>query len=124
MKALYLKEQDVAQLVSMREVIDALDQAFRDQAAGRAFTNVRNRLRMPGSTLHLMAGAIPGYFGYKAYTSAAGKTQFFFFLFQAQTTVLLSIMEADALGQIRTGAATGLATRVLSNADAAEATLF
>ena len=72
----------------------------------------------------MMAAAIPGYFGYKAYTSAAGGARFLFFLFKAETTELLSIMEADALGQIRTGAATGLATRLMSNEDAREATLF
>ena len=60
MKTLYLKEHDVEELVSVPEVIDALDAAFRDQAAGRAWTNPRNRLRLPGSTLHMMAGAIPG----------------------------------------------------------------
>lgn len=59
MKALYLKEQHVEQLVSVREVIDALEAAFRDQAAGRAFNNQRNRLRLPGSTMHIMAAAIP-----------------------------------------------------------------
>src|SRR5712691_198498 len=101
MKTLYLKEEDVEQLVTVPEVIEALDAAFRDQAAGRAWTNSRNRLRLPGATLHLMAGAIPGYFGYKAYTVAAGKTQFLFFLYSAQTTELLAIIEADALGQKR-----------------------
>src|SRR5215471_21461834 len=111
MKILYLKESDVDQLASVPEVIDALDAAFRDQAAGRAWTNPRNRLRLPGTTLHMMAGAIPGYFGYKAYTVTAGKTNFLFFLYSAQTTDLLAIMEADTLGQKRTGAATGLATR-------------
>lgn len=79
---------------------------------------------MPGSTLHIMAAAIPGYFGYKAYTSAAGGARFLFFLFEAETTELLATIEADALGQIRTGAATGLATQLMSNADAHEATLF
>src|SRR5438552_10968277 len=121
---LYLKEEDVETLVSVPEVIEVLDAAFRDQAAGRAWTNSRNRLRLPGATLHMMAGAIPGYFGYKAYTVAAGKTKFFFFLYSAQTTDLLAMIEADALGQKRTGAATGLATRVLSKPDSAEATLF
>src|SRR5712691_2213834 len=101
MKTLYLKERDVEQLVAVPEVIEALDMAFRDQAAGKACTNPRNRLRLPGITLHMMAGAIPGYFGYKAYTVAAGKTQFFFFLYSAPTTELLAIIEADALGQKR-----------------------
>src|SRR5437773_11279848 len=124
MSTLLLKEQDIQQLVSVPEVIDILETAFRDQAAGRAWTNPRNRLRLPGATLHMMAAAIPGYFGYKAYTSAAGGARFFIYLFKAGTTELLSIMEADALGQIRTGAATGLATRLMSNPDAREATLF
>src|SRR5215467_895484 len=124
MKPLFLKENDVQALAPMSDVIDALDQAFRDQSEGRAFNNSRSRLRMPGSTLHMMPAAIPGYFGYKAYTSAAGGARFLFFLFQAGTTELLSIMESDALGQIRTGAATGLATRLMSNDKASDATLF
>jgi len=124
MKTLYIKEEDVERLVSVPEVISILDTAFRDQAAGRAWTNPRNRLRLPGATLHMMAAAIPGYFGYKAYTVTAGKAQFLFFLYSAETTDLLSIMEADALGQIRTGAASGLATRILSRPDARHATLF
>jgi ornithine cyclodeaminase/alanine dehydrogenase-like protein (mu-crystallin family) len=124
MKTLYLKESDVEQLVSVPEVIEALDAAFRDQAVGKAWTNPRNRLRLPGATLHMMAGAIPGYFGYKAYTAAAGKMQFFFYLYSAQTTELLAMIEADTLGQKRTGAATGLGTRVLARTDATDATLF
>jgi ornithine cyclodeaminase/alanine dehydrogenase-like protein (mu-crystallin family) len=72
----------------------------------------------------MMAGAIPGYFGYKAYTVTAGKANFLFFLFSASTTDLLAIMEADALGQMRTGAASGLATRFLSKQDSRQATIF
>jgi alanine dehydrogenase len=124
MKTLYLKEEHVERLVSVPEVIDILDTAFRDQAAGRAWTNPRNRLRLPGATLHIMAGAIPGYFGYKAYTVAAGKARFLFFLYSAQTTDLLAMIEADALGQLRTGAASGLATRILSKPDSRQVTLF
>jgi alanine dehydrogenase len=124
MKILYLKEHDVEQLASVPEVIDALDTAFREQATGRAWTNPRNRLRLPGATLHMMAGAIPGYFGYKAYAVTAGKATFFFFLYSAETVELVAMIEADALGQIRTGAASGLATRVLANPDARLATMF
>jgi alanine dehydrogenase len=124
MKLLYLKEEDVNQLVAVQEVIEILDTAFRDQAAGRAWTNARTRLRLPGATLHMMAGAIPGYFGYKSYTVAAGKMKFFFFLYSAESMELVAMIEADALGQKRTGAASGLATRVLSRTDSRQATLF
>src|SRR5258705_13274442 len=119
-----VKEDEVRSLAPLEQVMDALEQAFRDQSAGKAFTSLRNRLRMPGSTLHIMAAAIPGYFGYKAYTSAASGARFMFYLFQAGTTDPLAIMEADALGQIRTGAATGLATRLMANPDVSQATLF
>jgi ornithine cyclodeaminase/alanine dehydrogenase-like protein (mu-crystallin family) len=124
MNPLYLQEQDVERLVTVPEAIDILAAAFRDQAAGRAWTNPRQRLRLPGTTLHMMAGAIPDYFGYKAYTVTAGKAQFLFFLYSAKTTDLVAIMQADALGQIRTGAASGLATRMLARADSRHATLF
>ena len=121
---LYIKEEEVQQLVSVPEVIDILDSAFRDQAVGRAWTNPRHRLRLPGATLHMMAGAIPSYFGFKAYTVASGKAKFLFFLYSAQTVDLLAMMEADALGQMRTGAASGLATRLLSRTDSRQMTLF
>jgi ornithine cyclodeaminase/alanine dehydrogenase-like protein (mu-crystallin family) len=124
MNTLFINEDQVRSLAPMADVIDALDQVFRQQAEGKAFNNPRSRLRMPGSTLHMLAASIPGYFGYKAYTSSAGGARFLFFLFQAGTTDLLSIMEADTLGQIRTGAATGLATRAMSNENASEAALF
>ena len=55
MKILYIKEEEVQQLVTVPEVIETLEAAFGDQAKGRAFTNSRNRLRMPGTTLHIMA---------------------------------------------------------------------
>src|SRR5262245_60057460 len=124
MNTLYLKEADVEELISVPDVIEALDSAFRDQASGRAWNNPRQRLRLPGTTLHIMAGAIPGYFGYKAYTVTAGKARFFVYLYSTQTTDMLAMIEADALGQIRTGAASGLATRVLANPEAAEAVMF
>jgi alanine dehydrogenase len=124
MKNLFVSEAQVRELAPMPEVIGALEQAFRDQASGKAFTNLRTRLRMPGSTLHMMAAAIPGYFGYKAYTSAAGGARFFVYLFKSETTELLATIEADSLGQIRTGAASGLATRLMANSDAREATVF
>src|SRR5215475_6590392 len=124
MQTLILKEADVQALAPMPDVIEVVHDAFRHQGDGDAFNNPRNRLRMPGSTLHMMAAAIPGYFGYKAYTSAAGGARFLFFLFQAGTTDLLAIMEADTLGQLRTGAASGLATRLMAREDVTEAALF
>jgi ornithine cyclodeaminase/alanine dehydrogenase-like protein (mu-crystallin family) len=123
MDILYLREEEIAELVTVPDAIDVLEQVFRDQATGGAINNPRNRLKMPGTTLHLMPGAIPGYFGYKTYTSSAAGVQFFFFLFSEKTD-LLAMMQANTLGQIRTGAASGLATRLMATAEASEAVLF
>jgi len=121
---LHLTEEEVASLVTVPEAIGILETAFRHQFDGNSIANPRQRLRMSGTTLHIMSGSVPGYFGYKAYTTAAGKAQFRFYLFDGKTTDLVSVMEADTLGQIRTGAATGLATQFLAIPAVSQATLF
>lgn len=123
---LYLNEEQVASLVTMREAINLLEKAFKSWHAGRAINEPRRRLRYPGGALHWLSAALPaaGYFGYKAYTTAAGKARFFFHLFDAASGQLLSMMEADHLGQIRTGAASGLATRLLARAGARTAAII
>lgn len=124
MKPIHLKEDEVADLVTIEEAIDVLEDAFLEQAIGGATSQPRERLRTDRVILHIMAGAIPGFFGYKAYTSGSGKIRFLFYLFDSSNTELLAVIEADALGQIRTGAATGLATRLLAREDAGVMTMF
>jgi alanine dehydrogenase len=70
--------------------------------------------------LHIMPASFTslGYMGFKAYTSAQGKTRFHVHLFDARTGEYLAIIEADRLGQIRTGAASGVATKYLARDDA------
>ena len=124
MKPVHLKENEIADLVTIDDAIAVLDDAFRQQAAGGATSHARQRLRTDRVFLHMLAGAIPGFFGYKAYTTGAGKVRFLFYLFDSTSTELLAVMEADTLGQIRTGAATGLATRLLAREDADVMTIF
>ena len=59
-----------------------------------------------------------GFWGTKTYTSFAGGTRFYVQLFSAETGELLAYIEADKLGQMRTGAATGVAARYLARGDA------
>jgi ornithine cyclodeaminase/alanine dehydrogenase-like protein (mu-crystallin family) len=67
-----------------------------------------------------MAAAVPptGAVGLKAYLSTANGTRFAALLWDSRSGELLAIMEADWLGRIRTGAASGLATRLLAREDA------
>jgi alanine dehydrogenase len=123
--ALVLKEADVARLLTMPSAITALETAFRQQhpAAGeqQALNRPRQRLQPPGAILHFMPAAVPGMgvYGFKAYTVARpGAARFAVMLFSIEDGRLLALIEADKLGQMRTGAASGLAARYLARADA------
>jgi len=114
--ALYLTEQDVQQLLSMPEAISALEEAFRRQARGEVINQPRRRLHVPNGTYHTMAAADLGLdrFAMKAYASFRPKTRFLILLYSAQNGDLLAMIEGDRLGQMRTGAASGVATRYLA----------
>lgn len=119
---LHLTEQDVTQLFTMPDALAAVEAVFKAQAAGDATNEPRRRVRAAGATLQVMSGAAnldgTGYLGLKAYSVAAGKARFFVQLFDAATGELLAFIEADKLGQMRTGAASGVATKYLAREDA------
>ena len=119
---LFLTEREVADLLPMAECIEALDQAFAHAGAGKTEIKPRSRIRMPGGFFHFMAAADAehGVFGYKAYPSFAGSggAKMMVMLFDFETGQQLACMEAGRLGQIRTGAATGLATQYMARKEA------
>jgi len=104
----------------MGDAIRLVDEAFDALGRGEAQSQPRRRLILPtGSVLHAMAGACGKYFGTKVYASNARHgVNFHFFLYDAATAKPLALMEANWLGQIRTGAATGVATDRLARRDA------
>ena len=117
---LHLTEADVEQLLTMPIALEAVETAFHHLGAGTAENIPRRRLHLPQGSLHLMAASLPelGYMGYKAYTVFRGRLQFYFWLYETGTGALVCMMEANLLGQIRTGAASGVATRWMARADA------
>ncbi len=102
------------------EVIDVVERGFREYAAGRAVNRPRQRVRVDGATLHVMAAGIPGWgaLGLKSYAVTRQGRRFVSLLYSAETGDLLAMMEADTLGRLRTGAASAVATRYLARADA------
>jgi len=117
---LYLTEADVEQHLTMPIALEAVEAAFRDLGRGKAENIRRRRLHLPQGSLHLMAASLPelGYMGYKAYTVFRGRLQFYFWLYETGTGSLVCMMEANLLGQVRTGAASGVATRWMARPDA------
>jgi len=118
--ALLLTESDVEHLLTMELALEAVEEAFREQAEGRASNEPRRRLRVPRGTLHVMSAAVlaRGVLGFKAYTSFPSGVRFLVLLYDVETGSLLALIEANRLGQMRTGAASGVATRYMARPDA------
>lgn len=118
---LLLSEEDVKSLLTMPLAIEAVENSFRRLADGSALVHSRQRLHLPSkSYLHYMAAAdgVSGYMGLKIYTSSGKGLRFLVTLFSAESGDLVALIEADFLGQMRTGAASGVATRYLARENA------
>jgi ornithine cyclodeaminase/alanine dehydrogenase-like protein (mu-crystallin family) len=126
MKTLLLNESDVAALLAVPDCIEALEDAFRRQDAGQVMNHPRRRLHAPDGTFHIMEAADlgTGRMAIKTYASFRPKTRFLILLYDTTSGDLLALIEADRLGQIRTGAATGVATRHMARADSRVLGLF
>lgn len=104
----------------MADCIGLMRTAFARLASGEALNHPRRRLILPTrATLHYMAASDGRYFGAKIYSAHPKHgAHFLFLLYRAEDAAPLAIIEANALGQIRTGAASGLATSLLARPDA------
>jgi ornithine cyclodeaminase len=124
--SLFLNETDVRQLLTMPLAIEAVEECHRELSSGRAVDVPRQRTRLPQTALHILQGALPGRdaIGYKAYTSNRSGIRFLVHVFSASTGALRVVLEADLLGMMRTGAASGVATRWLARPDAEVLGLF
>jgi ornithine cyclodeaminase/alanine dehydrogenase-like protein (mu-crystallin family) len=118
---LHLTEEDVRGLLTMADALREVEAALQDLGNGRAENRPRERVRGPHAVLNVMAASWParGYYGFKYYTISRETVRFWFHLFDANTGALLAVLEANRLGQQRTGAASGIATKVLARKDAA-----
>ena len=118
---IYLNEQHAAQFVDMPSAVAAVRAAFVAQARGEAVNIPRTRLEFGKRRLNLMAGGgrAPDRYALKSYGSSTYHT----LLYSAEQG-LLAIMEANLLGQIRTGAASAIATQAMARPDAGKVGLI
>ncbi|HZM89496.1 MAG TPA: ornithine cyclodeaminase family protein [Blastocatellia bacterium] len=117
---LLLSEQDITELLDIETAIAAVEEVLRDQAEGYATNRPRYRVAMPASQLHVMAAGDKrlGVTGLKAYTASRKGARFLVLLYDSENGDLLAMIEGDRLGQMRTGAASGVATKYMARADA------
>jgi alanine dehydrogenase len=113
--AILLKEEDVEKLVTMEMAIEAVEEAFRLQGQHKVQNTIRSRYGLNKAMLHVMSASMPtlGFAGLKSYSSLEGKTRFHVMLYDTSGT-LVALIQANKLGQMRTGAATGVATKYMS----------
>jgi alanine dehydrogenase len=117
---LYLTEADVAALLGPEDAVEAVEACFRRMASGEVEIAPRRRLRLPAGSLADMAASDLGLglAGGKLYAATPEGATFVVCLFDSVSSELVAVIEADHLGRLRTGAASGVAARHLAKADA------
>lgn len=125
MAAIYLTEVDVERLLTIDTAIEVCEEAFRQLAAGAADNVPRARAHAKGIVLHSMSAAASylGMVGWKCYTTTKQGARFHLGLYDA-SGALVALVEADKLGQLRTGATTGVAVEWMADPQATEVGLF
>ena len=121
MPALYLNEDDIAWLLDMDTAIDCVEAAFRQWGEERADNQPRRRVEGGnGTLLHVLSAGAEylGYVGYKAYVTTRTGARFQFGLYDARTGQPAALIEANLLGQMRTGATSAVATKYMARPDA------
>ncbi len=126
MGVLLLTEEDVRRLLTMDMALEAVEQVLRKQALDEAQNIPRTRCQTDHVMLHVLSGSAKtmGVIGYKAYTTTRKGAQFHVGLYDGKTGALLALIQADYLGQMRTGAASGVATQYMARHDAEEVGIF
>jgi alanine dehydrogenase len=118
---LHISEAEVRDVLTMPMAIEAVEEISRKQATGEVVVHPRRRFELPGGGFfHYMAAAdfSAGFVAMKQYTYVRGKLRFLVPLYEMATGDLLALIEADYMGQLRTGAASGVATKYLARKDA------
>lgn len=113
---LYVTEAEVGDLLTPADAIEAVERCFRRLAAREVENRPRYRQRFEGGALAVMSAVDNelGLAGLKSYIATAHGTAFVVCLFSVAKAELLAVIEADKLGQLRTGAASGVAAKHLA----------
>jgi alanine dehydrogenase len=113
---LYLTEAEVAELLTPADALEAVEGSFRRLAAGEVENVPRQRTRWDGGFLAVMWAVDSGLglAGVKTYAAGGEGASFVVVLFETETQTPVATIEADKLGQLRTGAASGVAARYLA----------
>jgi alanine dehydrogenase len=117
---LHINEAEVRSVLTMAMALEAVEESLGKQARGEVVVQPRRRFELPKGFYHYMAAAdyAGGFVAEKQYTYVAGKIRFLVLLYEMARGDLVAQIEADYMGQLRTGAASGVATKFMARRDA------
>jgi alanine dehydrogenase len=117
---LYLTEEDVKSLVTVKDAIATLEELFATWSDPATVNLPRQRARAGDSAFNLMGAAwgAKALFGLKAYYIGSGGARSHVLLYSSRDAKLRAMIESDNLGRMRTGAASGVATKLLAKPEA------
>jgi alanine dehydrogenase len=117
---LYLTEAHIEKLLTSADAHAAIEACFERQARGVIRNRPRTRTRAGEGALAVMSAVDEelGLAGLKSYTALPAGTPFVVVLFDLAKAELAAVIEADRMGQLRTGAASGVAAKHLAKEDA------
>ena len=117
---LYLSEENINALLTPADAVAAVEGSFERLAAGQVENRPRYRIPVEGGLLHVMAAVDLGLglAGAKTYVGGRNGSAFVITLFDAVEHRLVAVIEADRLGQLRTGAASAVAAKHLARSGA------
>lgn len=117
---LWLGETDVAKLMTLADGIDVLDRAYGSRATAGSTPLPRAHARHSDSLLHSVGGILPaaGVAGVKSWLYTPSGASPLLTLWDLDTGAVVAVVEAFLMGQLRTAATSGLATRLLARDDA------
>src|SRR5437660_7954334 len=124
---LHISEAEVRAVLTMPQALEAVEEISRKQSTGEVVVHPRRRFELPGGGFfHYMAAAdySTGYVAMKQYTYVRGKLRFLVPVYMMDTGTLAAQIEADYMRQLRTGVASGVATKYFARKDSRVAAII
>lgn len=116
-KPIWITEADVVGLISLPEAIDALERTLALEAVGQAASMPKTHLMVAANdAMHAIGASVAGegICGFKTWINVQGKSETTMTLFSTEDGACLAVIEATALGQMRTASVTGVGTKRLA----------
>lgn len=126
--ALFISEKDVDRLVALPDAISAVAEVFRLSGEGKVINPPRQCVSLPKGTLRITSAAVPplARMAVKVSSTLVFKSNSgrLLILSDAETGRILALIEVFQMGALRTGAASGVATKLLSRSDSKTVGIF